>query len=282
FFTLPMLLGNIFQQLYNMADSLIVGRIVGPNGLAAVGASFAISFLAIGLSQGASQGCSIIISQCFGAKDYKRMKSGFTTALIATISVGFLLSLTSGLFLRPLLELLQTPEDIFEQSLSYVQIVFSGSIFLFAYNSLTAIFNALGDSKTPLKFLIASTILNIILDILFVNNFHMGVNGAAIATLIAQVLSAVGLFLYFIVKIKKMDICQGKAPIFDWDILKNMTKIAIPSMIQQSMVSIGMLAVQGLVNSFGSDMVAGYTAASKIDSIAVMPILNIGIALSSY
>lgn len=281
FFTLPMLLGNIFQQLYNLADSLIVGRVVGPDGLAAVGGSFAISFLAIGIATGASQGCSIIISQCFGAKDYNKMKTGFTTALIAVTSMGLLIMIASFFFLKPLLTLLKTPNDIFADTLSYVRIVFIGCIFLFAYNCLTAIFNALGDSKTPLKFLIASTILNIILDIIFVAFMNMGVNGAAIATLIAQILSAVGLFLYFMKKLKTLP-GEKSTTLFDTVILKNMLRIAIPSIIQQSMVSIGMMAVQGLVNSFGKEMVAGYTAATKIDSIAVMPMINIGIALSSY
>lgn len=282
FFTLPMLFGNIFQQLYNLADSLIVGRIVGSDGLAAVGASFAITFLSIGIATGASQGCAIIISQCYGARDFKKMKSGFSTALISVISLGVLMTIASYFFLEPLLKLLKTPDDIFDSSLSYIKIIFIGSMFVFAYNGLAAIFNAIGDSKTPMNFLIFSTILNIILDITFVGGFKMGVSGAAYATLISQILSTVGLFIYFIIKLKGMGLDDEPAKLFDTAILKNMIRIAVPSIIQQSMVSTGMMAVQGLVNSFGTNMVAGYTAATKIDSLAIMPILNIGIALSSY
>lgn len=282
FFTLPMLLGNVFQQLYNIADSVIVGQIVGKGGLAAVGASFGVTFLSIGIATGASQGCAIIISQCFGAKDYKKVKSGLSTAMISVIVLGAIMWIASLFFLRPLLTLLQTPPDIYESSYAYARIVFMGCIFMFTYNSLAAIFNALGDSKTPLKFLIASTLLNIVLDLVFVGGLKMGVSGAAIATLIAQVLSAIGLFIYFLIKIKSFGFGEEKAPIFDGIQLKNMVRIAIPSMIQQSMVSIGMMAVQRLVNSFGTDMTAGYTAATKVDSIATMPMLNIGIALSTY
>lgn len=282
FFTLPMLLGNVFQQLYNLADSVIVGQVVGKDGLGAVGASFGVTFLSIGIATGASQGCAIIISQCFGAKDSKKVKSGLSTAMISVIVLGAIMWIASLFFLRPLLTLLQTPPDIFESSYAYARIVFLGCIFMFTYNSLAAIFNALGDSKTPLKFLIASTLLNIVLDIIFVAGFGMGVQGAAVATLTAQILSAVGLLIYFLHKIKSFGFEEEKAPIFDVLLLKNMVRIAIPSMIQQSMVSIGMMAVQGLVNTFGTDMVAGYTAATKVDSIATMPMLNIGIALSTY
>ena len=282
FFTLPMLLGNIFQQLYNLADSIIVGRVVGSDGLAAVGSTFAISFLAIGIATGASQGCAIIISQCFGAKDFKKVRSGFSTALISVVSFGFIVWIASIFFLEPLLRLLKPPADIFDTSLSFIRVVFIGCVFLFTYNCLAAIFNSLGDSKTPLFFLIFSTILNIVLDIIFVGIMKVGTIGAAYATLISQIFSAVGLFVYFLFKLKKMNFGKERVPLFDINIFKNMTRIAIPSILQQSMVSIGMMAVQGLVNFFGKDMMAGYAAATKIDSIAVMPILNIGIGLSSY
>jgi len=281
FFALPMLLGNIFQQLYNLADSIIVGKFNGSDALAAVGGTFPITFLAIGIATGASTGCSIIISHAFGAGDRKKVLTGISTAIISVSSIGLFIFISSFVFLKPLLKFLNTPEQIFDASYSYLRIVFMGCFFLFLYNCLTAVFNALGDSKTPLKFLMFSTLINIVLDLLFVVKFNMGTDGAGYATLISQSLSAISLFVYFLRKVK--DIKADETPkMFDKIIAKEMFLFAIPSIIQQTMVSIGMMAVQGLVNSYGKDMVAGYTAATKIDSIAVMPMINISVALSTY
>jgi len=281
FFALPMLFGNIFQQLYNLADSIIVGNFINSDALAAVGGTFPITFLAIGIANGASTGCSLIISQAFGAGNKKKVKSSISTALISVSSVGLLLFISSIFFLKPLLYLLNTPEEIFFMSYNYLRIVFIGCFFLFSYNCLTAVFNALGDSKTPLKFLMFSTITNIFLDLIFITKFSLGTNGTAYATVISQILATVGLIVHLITKVKIFKDIE-KVKIYDKSIAKEMFLYAVPSVIQQTMVSVGMMAVQGLVNSYGKDMVAGYTAATKIDAIAVMPMLNISIALSTY
>ncbi len=281
FFALPMLLGNVFQQIYNIADSIIVGNYEGTDALAAVGGTFPVSFLAIAIATGASTGCSIVISQAFGAGDKKKVNKAISTSFIMVTLLGLAIMLSSFIFLEPLLKLLDTPKDIFKASYDYLRIIFNGCVFIFVYNCLTAIFNALGDSKTPLFFLIISTILNIILDLIFVAKLDMGTNGAGYATLIAQATATIGLSIFFFIKFKHVFNVKLRE-LFDTCIAKEMIVFAIPSVIQQTVVSIGMMAVQGLVNSFGTDFVAGYSASTKIDSIAVMPILNVSVALSTF
>lgn len=280
-FTLPMLIGNIFQQVYNFADTAIVGKYVGEDALAAIGGTFVLSFLVLGIAIGASTGCSIIISRSFGEGNMKKVKSGITTAIVSITALGILMILIGLLALDPLMRLLKTPDNIFDIAYQYVVIIFIGSPFVYLYNCLTSIFNALGDSKTPLVFLIISAIANIILDLVFILSFNMGSNGAAYATIISQAFAAFGLLIFLFRKIRFMNL-NVDSKFFDLTILKEMITIAIPSIIQQSIVAIGMMAVQGLVNSFGKEMIAGYTAATKIDSIAVTPMLTISTALSTY
>ena len=281
FFALPMLLGNVFQQLYNMADSIIVGQFVGSDALAAVGGTYPVFFLTIAFATGTSTGCSIVISHAFGAGDTKRVNKAICTAIILVTSLGAVMMVISMVILEPLLSLLGTDPDIMDASCSYLRIVLLGCIFIYIYNCLTAIFNALGDSKTPLKFLIVSTILNIVLDLLFVVKFHLGSDGAGWATLISQALATIGLAIYFMCKFSYLK-NQKKSDFFDKKIAKEMIIYAIPSTIQQTIVSLGMMTVQGLVNSYGKAFTAGYTAATKIDSIAGMPMLNISVALSTF
>ncbi len=281
FFALPMLLGNVFQQLYNMADSIIVGRFVGSDALATVGGTYPVFFLAIAFATGSSTGCSIVISHAFGASDTKRVNKAICTAVILITTLGAIMMIISLTMLKPLLTLLRTDKDVFDASCSYLRIVFFGCIFIYIYNCLTAIFNALGDSKTPLKFLAISTILNIVLDLLFVVKFKLGSDGAGWATLIAQALATIGLSIYFVYKFSYLR-NQKRSDFFDKKIAKDMIIYAIPSIIQQSIVSVGMMTVQGLVNSYGKDFVAGYSASTKIDSIAGMPMLNVSIALSTF
>lgn len=280
-FALPMVLGNIFQQFYNIVDSIIVGNFVGADALAAVGASFPVVFLSIAISMGSSMGCSVIISQLFGAKQMEEVKSSITTAVIFVTLLGTAFSIFGIAVCRPILKLLQTPDNIFANSALYLNIIFLGSTFQFMYNIITSIFNSLGDSKTPLGCLIVATITNIILDLLFVVKFNMGVAGVAWATLIAQFISALCILVLLIKRIKKIEV-KGKVPIFRKDLLKTMIKYALPSTLQQAIVSMGMMAVQGLVNSYGSVIIAGYTAATKIDSIAMMPMMNISTAVSNF
>ncbi|MDD4571996.1 MAG: MATE family efflux transporter [Clostridia bacterium] len=286
FFTLPMLLGNIFQQLYNVVDSIVVGRFVGADALAAVGAAFPVVFLALAITMGTSMGCSVVISQYFGSHQYKKLKSAITTTLIAGVGVGAILTIIGLLVYKPLLALLQTPNNIIGDAYTYLYIYFFGLIAFFLFQSLSSVFSALGDSKTPLYFLIVSTTINIVLDFYFVLSLGMGVAGVAIATVIAEVVAAIGLFIKLKLYFKKLvfneDEAEVKAEIFDLPILKQMATIAVPSVIQQSLVCIGIMAIQGLVNSYGSNVIAGYTAATRIDTIAMMPMMNISMAISTY
>lgn len=287
FFSLPMLMGNLFQQLYNMVDSIVVGNFVGADALAAVGASFPVVFLAVALASGLSMGCNVVISQLFGAGRVREMKTTISTALIGQFVLSAAITVIGEIISPGILRLLKTPDNIMADSLIYLRIYLGGAIFLFIYNTLNGIYNALGDSKTPLYFLMLSTLTNIVLDLLFVIKFHMGVAGVAWATLIAQGICA-GLSLVVIMaRLKNLEDEPGhenemKRPLFHFSAVKRIARIGVPSMIQQSIVSISMLMMQGLVNSYGSIFIAGYTAATKIDSLAMMPNMNFSNAMSSY
>lgn len=280
-FAIPMVLGNIFQQFYTIIDSVVVGNFVGSKALAEVGASYPITFVFISISTGASIGCSVVISQMFGAKYIGKMKTAIHTSLISIAVFSFLLMIIGLFNSRAVLSLLKTPIDIFEDANIFIQIYFMGIMFLFIYNIATAAFNALGDSKTPLCFLIFSSILNIVLDLLFVIKFQMGVSGAAYATLIAQGVSAISSLAYLLKKIMIIK-TDKECKLFDLSILKNICKIAVPSIIQQSIISVGNLFVQALVNGYGWATIAGYAAATRIDSITIMPMVNLSSAVSTF
>lgn len=281
FFAVPMILGNIFQQLYSIIDSVIVGKFVGPDALAAVGASGSITFLFIAASSGMSIGAGVFISQLYGAKQYSRMKTAISTLMIAMIAISSVLMILGLIFNQSILIFMNTPVDIINEAQNYLQIYFCAIIFLFVYNALTAVFNALGESKIPLYFLIISSIINIVLDLILVIVFHMGVTGVAYATLIAQGIAAILSFIKLITLIKKLQIGEAFS-YFDRKDFFKMCNVAIPSTVQQSILSIGMLFVQALVNSYGTVVVAGYTAATRIDSIAISPMVNVGIAASNF
>lgn len=279
-FTLPMVAGNLFQQFYNIMDSIIVGNVVGEEALAAVGASTAITMLFVMVAIGTGIGCSVVISQLFGAKQLEKMKTAISTALLSILGFSIFLSILGIAINKSLLRLMGTPENIFADAAEYMQIYFFGFVFLFLYNAFSAIFNALGDSKKPLLFLMFSSLLNIGLDLYFVAKLHMGVAGVAWATLIAQGISALLSFLFLMRKLSQI---KTKAYArFDGVLLKNMVKVAIPTVVQQSIVSVGMLLIQSAVNQFGSTFLAGYTAATKIDSIAIVPMVAVGNAASTY
>ena len=283
FFALPMIIGNIFQQLYNIIDSIIVGRYVGAEALAAVGGTYPLAFVCITIANGASIGCSVIIAQYFGGKEYGKMKRAIYTAIISITVISSVILLFGVIFCKEIVILMNTPNNILEDSYKYLLIYFLGVIFLFQYNIATSAFNALGNSKTPLLFLLLSSLINVILDLLFVVRYNMGVTGAAVATLISQGIAAFASLIYLLFKIKKIK-CEviEKKSIFDFKILKSMGKIAIPSILQQSIVSIGNLFVQGLVNSYGAIVMAGYSAATKIDSITILPMANMSNAVSTF
>ncbi len=280
-FAFPMIIGNLFQQFYTMVDSIVVGRFVSENALAAIGASYSLTTVFISIAIGGGVGASVITSRYFGAREYRNMKLSIRTALLSFLILSFLLGTFGQIFSKKIMAALNTPENILDQAAEYLTIYFLGLPFLFMYNILSAMFNALGRSKIPLFLLIFSSIFNILLDIFMVKNLHMGVAGVAWATLIAQGISAIFAFLLFL---KEMSHYPSKESYgwFSTMEFSNMAQIALPSILQQSTVSIGMMLVQSVVNSFGSEMLAGFSAAMRIESICVVPMAAMGNVLSSY
>lgn len=278
-FSLPMILGNFFQQLYNTVDSAIVGRYVGETALAAVGASYALTTVFISIAIGGGVGASVIVSRYFGAHEYGPMKQAIYTAFLTFLGLSTLLGIFGYAASSQIMTWLKTPADSLGMAEAYLRIYFLGLPFLFMYNILSATFNALGKSRYPLYFLIFSSLLNVFLDIYMVRNLGWGVAGAAWATLISQGLSAVlsyGVFMHLIREL-------GRAPgYFSQTQLGKMTAIALPSILQQSIVSIGMMLVQGVVNSFGAAALAGYSSALRIQYVCTVPMNAIGNAMSPY
>ena len=279
-FSVPIMLGNLFQQLYIMTDSVIVGRFVGENALAAVGASYSLTSVFISVAIGGGMGASVITSRAFGSADYSKMKRCISTSLVAFLIISIVLGIFGLIFSQLILEALNTPENISGDASAYLRIYFAGLPFLFMYNILSSIFNALGKSRIPLYLLIFSSILNILLDVIAVTALDMGVSGAAWATLIAQAVSAAISFHLLLRTLRRID---GKiSRMFSFQTLRSMSAIALPSILQQSVIAFGMMLVQGVVNGFGSEVLAGYSAAIRVDSIATVPTGAIGNALSSY
>ncbi len=307
FFALPMILGNLFQQFYSTVDSIIVGQFVGEDALAAVGASYSLTTVFIMIAIGGGIGASVVISQYLGAGLNRQMKTSVYTALLSFLGVSIVLGVVGLVFSRNILTALNTPGNILEDALLYLNIYFVGLPFLFMYNILSSVFNAMGNSKTPLYLLIFSSLLNIAMDLAFVRGLGFGIAGAAVATVIAQGISAVISFCLLLCSLKSYREQPAKsgagaeavgfaeshaaeraqpAPegirLFDTAMLGNMIKVAIPSMLQQSIVSIGMLLVQSVVNGFGSSVVAGYTAGTRIESICIVPMIASGNAVSTF
>lgn len=284
FFALPMILGNLFQQFYTTADSIIVGRFVGEEALAAVGASYSLTTVFIMIAIGGGIGASVITAQYLGAGCYRQMKTSVYTALLSFLSLSIVLSLIGLMANRAILTALNTPANILSDAMLYLQIYFVGLPFLFMYNILSSVFNALGNSKTPLYLLIFSSLMNIVLDLVMVKVFSLGVAGVAVATVFAQGVSAVISFCLLIRQLKTYEDGQDTAEhrLFDARMLGNMIKVALPSMLQQSIVSIGMLLVQSVVNGFGSSVLAGYTAGTRIESICIVPMIATGNAVSTF
>lgn len=281
FFALPMIIGNLFQQFYNMADSIIVGKLVGEDALAAVGASYAFTTVFIMIAIGGGIGASVLTSQYLGAEHYKEMKSSVYTFLTAFAVFSIFLALLGFAVNPTVLRLLKTPENIMEDAVLYLQIYFIGLPFMFMYNILSSNFNALGKSKIPLYLLIFSSILNIVMDLWMVGGLGLGVAGAAIATVIAQGIAAV---ISFIILMRLLGSYQvdGKADRFRNDMLVTGIKIAVPSIVQQSIVSIGMLLTQSAVNRFGSSALAGYSAGTRLESLCIVPMIATGNAMSTF
>ncbi|MDO4291756.1 MAG: MATE family efflux transporter [Eubacteriales bacterium] len=288
-FAMPMILGNLFQQFYNMADSVIVGRFVGEEALAAVGASYALTTVFVMLAIGGGNGSAVVTAQYLGARRYRELKTSVSTALIFFLALSFVLAAVGLVGSGAILQALKTPGNVLGAARQYLDIYFLGLPFLFMYNVLASMFNAMGDSRTPLYLLIFSSLLNIGLDIWFVTGLSMGVAGVAIATVIAQGLSAIISFCLLLRRLSGYrDGEEGEAAaaegrkLFDAAMLGRMIKVAVPTMLQQSIVSVGMLLVQSVVNGFGSSVLAGYTAAGRIESICIVPMIALGNAMSTF
>lgn len=280
-FALPMIIGNMFQQFYNMADSIIMGKLVGEDALAAVGASYSFTTVFIMIAIGGGIGASVLTSQYLGAGKLEEMKSSIYTFLIAFAVLSTILA-AAGLLINPvILRLLSTPENIMPDALLYLQIYFIGLPFMFMYNILSSDFNALGKSSIPLALLIFSSILNIALDVWMVGSLGLGVAGAAAATVTAQGISAIISF-FILMRLLKTYRTKGKIQIFNKSMFFTGVKIAVPSIIQQSIVSIGMLLTQSAVNKFGSSALAGFSAGSRLESLCVVPMIATGNAMSTF
>ena len=279
-FALPIIIGNLFQQMYTMVDSAVVGKYVNEQALAAVGASYSLTNIFICVAVGGGIGASVVVSTYFGAKEYKKMKLSVFTAFLSFLVVSIFLSIIGLAFSKNILSLLNTPSDVLDTAAEYLSIYFLGLPFLFMYNIIASMFNALGKSRIPLFFLIFSSLFNMALDIFMVAKLNMGVPGVAWATLIAQGISAVCSFVVFLFVLKK--IVRERTALFCRSELIRMGKIALPSILQQSIVSIGLMLVQSVINGFGSEVLAGFSAGMRIESICIVPMMGIGNALSSY
>lgn len=280
-FTLPMLIGNVFQQLYNMADSIIVGNYVGKEALGAVGIGFPIIFLTVAFFMGLTMGASVLISQFFGAGDKRNLKKTIDTTCITLFFTALLMTVVGLLTSEFMLQKMGTPDTLLPLAKSYLDIIFIGMLASAGYNTVSAILRGLGDTKTPLYFLIIATIANIILDLVFILVFHMGVAGAAWATIIAQMISFI-ISVIYVNKYYDAVHFSLKGIEFDTGILKSIFMIGLPAGIQQMVVSVGFIVLQSMINSFGDDVIAGFNAASKLDSFAIMPIMNFGMAISTF
>lgn len=282
-FAMPMFVSVIFQQLYNIADSVIVGNFSshGEEALAAVGASYPITMIFMAIAMGCNVGCAVVISQFFGAKRYREMKTAVSTTLIASLALSLILTVLGMLFSRMMLAMIRTPENIFGDADVYLRIYIGGFVFLFLYNVVTGVFTSLGDSKTPLYFLIGSSLSNIALDWVFVAVCHWDVAGVAWATFICQGIACILAVITLQRRLKGVE-CDGKPELFSGVMLKRIAIFAVPSVLQQSFVSVGNIFIQSLINGFGSSVIAGYSAAIKINTFAVTCFGTLGNAVSSF
>ncbi len=280
-FCLPLFGSIIFQQLYNLADSFVAGKFVGESALAAVGNSYEITLIFIAFAFGCNIGCSVIVSQLFGAKRMADLKTAVYTTLISSGIVCLLLMGLGTLLCTDLLELIHTPEDILPDSKLYLDIYILGLPFVFYYNVATGIFSALGDSKTPFYFLAASSLSNIAVDILFVTAFQMGVAGVAWATFLCQGVSCVLAVVVVFRRFRTIE-TERKPALFSWMLLKKIAVVAIPSILQQSFISVGNIIIQGVINTFGSSVIAGYSAAVKLNNLVITSFTTLGNGISNY
>ncbi len=280
-FAAPMLLGTIFQQLFSIVDSIVVGNFIGKEALAAVGASFPVIFVMVSMIIGLVMGSTVVISQYFGAGDLSSVKKAIDTMYIYSTVAAVIATILGLIIAEPLLRLLDLPENILPGAVLYLRIYLSGMIIFFGYNGTSAVLRGLGDSKTPLYFLIIATVANIILVLLFVAVFKWGIAGAAYATLIANGL-AFGLAIYWLNKTHKLIRIAIRGLHFDREIFRQSVRIGLPTGVQQTLVAIGGLALLDIVNHFGTDVIAGYSVASRLDAMALIPAMSFSQALSTF
>ena len=279
-FTIPLLIGNVFQQLYSMADTVIVGRTIGVQALAAVGATGPLCFLVLGFFFGFSSGVTVVTAQRFGAKDARGVRRSIAMATTLCTAISAAATIGSVILTGPLLRLMNTPEDIFDGSYAYLVVIFIGIGATVFYNLISGIIRALGDSRTPLIFLIIASILNIALDFIFILWFGMGVAGAAWATVISQLASGVWCLQFARRKYSQFQLKRQDWR-FDWNFAWEHLRIALPMAFQFSITAVGVIVMQTVLNTFGSTAVAAFTAAAKIDQLAVQPGFSIGIAIAT-
>ena len=280
-FCLPLFGSVLFQQLYNLADSFAAGHFIGNDALAAVGNSYEITLIFLAFAFGCNIGCSVTIAQLFGAKRYRELKSAVSTTVISTLCVLALLMSAGLLFGDTLLHRMHTPDNIFSDSALYLRIYTIGLPFVFFYNIATGIFSALGDSKTPFWFLACSSVANIGMDILFITAFDMGVAGVAWATLICQGVSCL-LAVWALFRRLRSIPSEGKSPLFSLPLLKRLASVAVPSILQQSFISVGNIVIQGVINDFGSGVIAGYSAGVKLNNLVITSFTTLANGVSNF
>lgn len=281
FFSIPLLIGNVFQQLYSMVDTIIVGRFVGVDALAAVGSTGSMFFLVNGMILGLTSGFGVLVSQKFGAKDEVGVKKAVASNITLTLISTLLMTVIALIVKNPLLRIMNTPENIFDNANNYITIIFAGLITQALYNMAAGILRALGDSKTPLYFLMISSILNVILDLVFIINFKMGVSGAAHATNIAQGFSAVLCLIYSYKKFKVLRLKKEDFKVESHYYTKHL-KIGIPMGLQFSVTAVGIIIVQSAINVFGSTVIASYIASSKVLQLVMQPSISFGVTIATY
>ena len=280
-FAFPLLIGNLLQQLYNVTDSVIVGQFLGKESLAAVSASFFIYYFIISLVIGIGSGTSVVISQFFAAKEFDKVQKGFSSCFIFMLVAGVLLSIAGIIFAEPMFRLTNTPEDVIPQAVAYFRIYVGGTFLFVTFNSIISILRGVGESVRPMLFILLTTILNIALDLLFIVVFKWGIEGAARATVIAQGIGMCVALGYVnnthpLLSIKKQDL------LFDMGLFKEGLRIGLPSSVQQCAISLGLIALLGIVNSFGTDTLTAYGAAGKIDTIIIQAVLTLSGALAAF
>ena len=280
-FTIPLLIGNLFQQLYNMADTFIVGRTIGVHALASVGSTGSIIFLILGFENGLTAGLAIPLAQRYGAKDYLGVKRSFYVSILISAVVAILLTILSMVFCRQILEIMQTPVEIIDGAYDYLMVIFAGIFSSMAFNLLSNIFRSIGDAKTPLYFLVIACIMNIILDVVFIAGFGMGVEGAGYATVLSQIFSALACILYIWKKIPILRLNSKDFVAKSLDV-KEHIRISFPMAFQSSIIAIGAIIIQITLNQLGATAVAAYTAAQKIDQVAILPMMSFGVTMATF